>query len=109
MGVTHYLATEDGSAGLKGRVTDLISANDAILDRSNSMIYACGPNPMLQRIKEMMGEMNKTCQVSLETLMACGFGVCLGCVVNSTSAMNPYKYVCKDGPVFYTSEIDLRE
>lgn len=109
LGVAHYLATEDGSAGLKGRVTDLLSAQIAALEGSNTMIYACGPNPMLQRIKEMMDELNKTCQVSLETLMACGFGVCLGCVVNSASAKNPYKYVCKDGPVFYTSEINLRE
>ena len=109
LGVAHFLATEDGSAGLKGRVTELISANNFAIDQSDSMIYSCGPNPMLQRIKEMMTKMNKTCQVSLETLMACGFGVCLGCVINSTSALNPYKYVCKDGPVFYTSEIDLRE
>jgi dihydroorotate dehydrogenase electron transfer subunit len=109
LGVAHFLATEDGSDGLKGRVTELISAKKNMIVQSNSMIYACGPNPMLQRIKEIMDETNKTCQVSLETLMACGFGVCLGCVVNSTSASNPYKYVCKDGPVFYTSEIDLRE
>ncbi|MCI0493785.1 dihydroorotate dehydrogenase electron transfer subunit [candidate division KSB1 bacterium] len=109
LGVAHFLATEDGSAGLKGRVTELISAKNSVLAQPNSMIYACGPNPMLQRIKELMAMMGKTCQVSLETLMACGFGVCLGCVVNSTSASNPYKYVCKDGPVFYTSEIDLRD
>lgn len=109
IGVANFLATEDGSAGLKGRVTDFLSTHRELLARPNSMIYACGPNPMLQRIKEMTAMMGKTCQVSLETMMACGFGVCLGCVVNSTSASNPYKYVCKDGPVFYTSEIDLRE
>lgn len=109
IGVAYFLATEDGSTGLKGRVTDLISEHHEALTSPNSMIYACGPNPMLQRIKEIMEMMGRTCQVSLETMMACGFGVCLGCVVNSSSASNPYKYACKDGPVFYTSEIDLRE
>ena len=109
LGVTHFLATEDGSAGLEGKVTELIFLKTALFDARHSIICACGPNPMLQRIKEIMSQMKKNCQISLETLMACGFGVCLGCVVNSTSTLNPYKYVCKDGPVFYASEIDLSE
>ncbi|UCE04340.1 MAG: dihydroorotate dehydrogenase electron transfer subunit [bacterium] len=109
LGIPYILATEDGSVGFKGKVTDLFLAKQGASRGSHSMIYACGPNPMLQKIKEIANQFNLPCQVSLETMMACGFGACFGCVVNSTSPSDPYKYVCKDGPVFNTSEIDLSE
>jgi dihydroorotate dehydrogenase electron transfer subunit len=107
--IPYFLATEDGSLGFKGKVTDLFLSKRETIGESHSMIYACGPNLMLQRIKEIANQFKLPCQVSLETMMACGFGACLGCVVNSTSPTDPYKYVCKDGPVFNTSEIDLSE
>jgi dihydroorotate dehydrogenase electron transfer subunit len=62
---------------------------------------------MLQKVKEIANQLKLPSQVSLETMMACGFGVCLGCVVSSTAQCEPYKYVCKDGPVFDANEIDL--
>ncbi len=106
-GVPYFLATEDGSSGFKGKVTELLLESQATSLGSNSIIYACGPNPMLQKVKEIANQLQLPCQVSLETMMACGFGACLGCVVNSTSQSDPYKYVCKDGPVFDANEIDL--
>ncbi len=105
--IHYFLATEDGSLGFEGKVTDLLEDRQDIIREEKAMIYACGPNLMLQQVKEIANQWNLPCQVSLETMMACGFGVCLGCVVNSTSQSEPYKYVCKDGPVFDTNEIDL--
>ena len=107
--VPYVLATEDGSRGFEGKVTDLFLAKNEIGDGIHPVVYACGPKPMLQKIKEIAGQFQFPCQLSLETIMACGFGVCLGCIVNSTSPAEPYKYVCKDGPVFYSDEIDLSE
>ncbi len=109
LGISYFLATEDGSLGFKGKVTDLFLAKQNEIQETNSIIYACGPNPMLQKIKEIANQLKLSCQVSLETMLACGFGVCLGCVVNSTSKSIPFKYVCKDGPVFNINEIDLSE
>lgn len=108
-GISYFLATEDGSHGFAGKVTDLFVTNHKVIQKSHSIIYACGPNPMIQKVKEIANQFELPCQVSLETMMACGFGVCLGCVVKSTSLSDLYKYVCKDGPVFNTSEIDLSE
>ncbi len=105
----YLLATDDGSFGFKGPVIDLFLTKQKQIKESPSIIYACGPNPMLQKLKLVAEQSNLPCQVSLETMMACGFGACLGCVVNSTSALEPYKYVCKDGPVFNVSEINFGE
>ncbi len=105
--VPYFLATEDGSMGFEGKVIDLFLTKQNDFEKTHPIIYACGPNLMLQKIKDIAEQLKLTCQVSLETMMACGFGVCLGCVVNSTSPIDPYKYVCKDGPVFYSNEIDL--
>jgi dihydroorotate dehydrogenase electron transfer subunit len=107
LGVAYYLATEDGSLGFKGTVIDLLEARQENIRGEKIALYACGPNPMLQKVKEIANQSQLHCQISLETMMACGFGVCLGCVVNATSKFDPYKYVCKDGPVFNASEIDL--
>lgn len=109
LGILYFLATDDGSLGFKGKVTDLFLTKQNKIQETNSIIYACGPNPMLHKVKEIANQLNLSCQVSLETMMACGFGVCLGCVVKSTSPAIPYKYVCKDGPVFNINEIDLSE
>ncbi len=87
--------TEDGSLGNKGLVTDFIKTNP------NSVIYACGPTPMLKSVYEKT-KMNKS-YFSFEERMACGVGVCLGCAIMTKSGK--YKYVCKDGPVFEGSEI----
>ena len=102
-----YIATEDGSVGTKGNVMDAI--REQALDAE--VIFACGPMPMLRAIKAYAEENGILCYISLEERMACGIGACLGCVCQSTevdSHSNVHnKRVCKDGPVFLSTEVEL--
>ncbi len=91
------IATLDGSKGTKGSVIDLLSH----LDESYH-VYACGPVGMLKALCKLADEKGFSMDVSLESHMACGFGVCLGCTINTIEG---YKQVCKDGPVFNYAEI----
>jgi dihydroorotate dehydrogenase electron transfer subunit len=96
------IATDDGSRGFKGRVTELLKHLPSTVDRRPSTVYACGPRPMLQEVSRISREYKIPAQVSLEEHMACGIGACLGCVVNTADG---YKRVCKEGPVFQADEI----
>lgn len=97
------VATEDGSAGHRGYVTEIL---DALLsDGLPSTVYACGPTPMMQRCAEIASQRGAGCRVSLENGMACGFGVCLGCAVPRSD--EGYALVCRDGPVFDANAIAL--
>ena len=102
-----YVATEDGSAGTKGNVMDAIRENKLETD----VIFACGPKPMLRAIKAYAVEHNIACWISMEERMACGVGACLGCVCQSTEVDGHShvhnKRVCKDGPVFLCTEVEL--
>lgn len=94
-------ATEDGSVGVHGRVTTpLIRMLD---DASNERfkLYACGPEPMLEAVGKLAVERDLPCELSLEAHMACGYGVCLGCVVPVRRARGEVGYdrVCVEGPV----------
>ena len=93
------IATEDGSLGIKGMVTELLEEI-----KETNFVAACGPSPMLRVVKLFTAKYNIPCQLSLEERMACGLGICLSCAVKSA---DNYKYVCKDGPVFWSSEIDI--
>ena len=90
------MATEDGSAGTKGNVTDAIRENNLEAD----VIFACGPAPMLRAIKAYALEKNIPCWISMEERMACGVGACLGCVCQSkyvdAHSHVHNKRVCKD-------------
>jgi len=100
------ISTEDGSLGAKGVVTDLLNKVCKVLNKKESIIFACGPREMLKRVS-LIAQKNKIrCQVSIEELMGCGIGVCLSCVcaVKSKGKMD-YKRVCVDGPVFNAGEI----
>lgn len=102
-----YVATEDGSAGTKGNVMDAIRENDLNAD----VIFACGPAPMLRAVKAYAQERQIPCWISMEEKMACGIGACLACVckskeVDAHSHVNN-KRICKDGPVFPASEVEL--
>ena len=102
-----YISTEDGSVGTKGNVMDAIRENVLEAD----MIYACGPTPMLRAIKQYAEENGIECYISLEERMACGIGACLACVCKTKekdahSNVNN-KRICKDGPVFLSTEVDL--
>ena len=71
------------------------------------MIYACGPGAMLKAISEMAATHEVVCQVSLETVMACGFGVCLGCAVEKAGSPGAYFHACTDGPVFDSRAVQI--
>ena len=101
------ISTEDGSFGTKGNVIDAIKEQGV----EGSIIYACGPTPMLRGIKAYAEEMGIEAQISMEERMACGIGACLACVckskdVDSLSHVHN-KRVCKDGPVFDARELEL--
>jgi dihydroorotate dehydrogenase electron transfer subunit len=98
LGVELRVATEDGSRGARGLVTELLQA---ALDEPGAVapvVYACGPTPMMRRAAEIAASRGIRCEVSLENRMACGFGVCLGCAV--PRADGTIALVCRDGPVF---------
>ena len=101
------IATEDGSAGTKGNVVDAIKANGATAD----VIYACGPTLMLRAIKNYAEENGIECYISLEERMACGIGACLACTCKSTEKDHHTnvnnKRICKDGPVFLSTEVEI--
>ncbi|MDD5252871.1 MAG: dihydroorotate dehydrogenase electron transfer subunit [Candidatus Omnitrophota bacterium] len=104
LGCKLIIATDDGSLGFKGKVTDLLKeilSKESPADRPIN-IYACGPQPMLKAVAQISCENNIPSQLSLERHMACGFGACLGCVVPTKAG---YKRVCKDGPVFLGKEL----
>ena len=91
--------TEDGSVGKKGFVTDAVS--DFLKHNAIDIVYACGPQMMLKKLTEICKQFNVDLQVSLETIMACGIGVCCGCAIRIVeNGKMVYKKVCKDGPVF---------
>ena len=92
LGIKPLILTVDGSAGLKGFVTDAVRAIDT------DYIYACGPLAMLKALRPYI----ERGQISLEERMGCGFGACMGCNIKTKNGM---KRVCKDGPVFDVSEI----
>jgi dihydroorotate dehydrogenase electron transfer subunit len=93
-----WLTTEDGSEGEKGFVT-----NHPILEKHNfTRIYCCGPDPMMKAVTQYARSKGIQCEVSLENLMACGFGVCLCCVVNTVKGN---VCSCTDGPVFNIEDL----
>jgi len=102
LGVDLRLATEDGSEGTRGLVTELLRA--ALADGGPARVYACGPTPMMRAAAELAAEAGVPALVSLENPMACGFGVCLGCA--APLAGGGFGLVCRDGPVFEAERVD---
>jgi dihydroorotate dehydrogenase electron transfer subunit len=111
LGVECYVATEDGSLGESGLVTEaLLRRLDQL--QGGAAIYACGPHGMLNAVAGIAAERGIPCQVSLEGYMACGVGACLGCVApgRSHSPETPdFRCVCTEGPVFEAGELKWRE
>lgn len=95
-----FYSTEDGSLGEKGFVTQHSVFRNKIKDYNK--IYACGPDAMMKAIAKEAKKANVFCEVSLENLMACGFGVCL-CCIEPTVKGN--LCVCTDGPVFNINDL----
>lgn len=100
------IATDDGSDGFKGTVIDSLKDEIGNISKKRFRIFACGPNPMLKELQKYSIENNYDCQISVECAMACGFGICQGCPVDSASGES-YLLVCKDGPVFNANEVKL--
>lgn len=101
------IATEDGSLGTKGNVMDAVRENGIRGD----VIYSCGPMPMLRGVKAWGLEEEIPAWLSMEERMACGVGACLACVCKTTEVDDHSKVhnkrICKDGPVFLSTEIEL--
>jgi dihydroorotate dehydrogenase electron transfer subunit len=95
-------ATEDGTSGHHGKVTDLIPQYIEWADQ----VFACGPLPMYQAMAQMPQLKGKPVQVSLEVRMGCGLGVCYGCTIKTKHGL---RQVCQDGPIFNLEDIIWEE
>jgi dihydroorotate dehydrogenase electron transfer subunit len=95
------LATDDGSVGRHGLVTELL--REALDEDGERTVYACGPPPMLEAVRALCGERGVSAQLAMESGMACGFGACFGCVVPTKGG---YVRLCVDGPVLDAAELD---
>lgn len=106
MGINPHLATDDGSLGHHGLVTDLMPL--VAQDDKPWQVSTCGPFPMMKQISTISKGYGWPCQVSLETMMACGIKACLGCTVPASSTNSKggkYLHVCQDGPIFWEGDI----
>ncbi|MFP7494153.1 dihydroorotate dehydrogenase electron transfer subunit [Terribacillus saccharophilus] len=97
----YHLATDDGSAGEKGFVTDIIARDQIEFDE----YFTCGPTGMLKAVSTQLTD--KQGFISIEQRMGCGIGACFACVVPAPESESGYKKICKDGPVFRAKEVVL--
>jgi dihydroorotate dehydrogenase electron transfer subunit len=108
LGVEVRLSTEDGSAGHRGLVTELIRP---VIAQSNvpCRIVCCGPERMMEATAGLARELGVPCQVSLENPMACGIGVCFSCVarIRDASGAWDYRRTCVEGPVFDAEDVEF--
>jgi len=101
------IATDDGSAGHHGFVTDLLETRISQVEKAEVIVYACGPAAMLKKVAALTIAGQTSCQMSLEANMACGLGACQGCAVKASIPDRlTYYLVCKDGPIFPARAID---
>jgi dihydroorotate dehydrogenase electron transfer subunit len=108
-GLRIHWSTDDGSLGFKGYVTQLIEQVVREEGIRPVMVFACGPLAMQYRVALWAVREGVESQLSLESIMACGFGACLGCALPAFNPENPasdhYLHVCKDGPIFSSGTI----
>ena len=107
-----YISTDDGSLGIKGNVVDAMQAiysKQSLPD--NAKIFSCGPPLMMESVRSYSLKNNLKCDLALETIMACGIGICQGCTVErkvdqlDNSYRNRFALACMDGPIFNAKEI----
>jgi dihydroorotate dehydrogenase electron transfer subunit len=96
------VATDDGSTGHPGLVTDLLRAE--LGDDPQATVYACGPPSMLEAVRALCADAGVPAQLALESGMACGFGACFGCVVPTRGG---YVRLCVDGPVLDAAQLEV--
>lgn len=99
LGCTTYIATMDGSYGIKGTVLEAIASKQV----QNDFLYSCGPMPMLKALEEKYHQG----YTSFEARMACGIGACMGCVCKDKKETEIYYRICKEGPVFEIGKVGL--
>ncbi len=99
-----YVSTDDGSVGVKGRVSALF--DHIPLNVEETFVYTCGPSPMMKSVQDFARQHVLQGECSCEEVMACGVGACLGCVVQTTQGR---KTACHDGPVFDLQEVIFSE
>ena len=105
------IATDDGSKGHRGFVTDLIEDYlvKSGVEKKRHLLFTCGPKGMMSKMADISASHSIPCQCCLEASMACGLGACLGCAIKAPeSSGRAYVHVCKDGPVFRTEAIDWK-
>lgn len=107
-GLDLQVATDDGSTGHHGFVTELLSACLS-KERDGVHVYCCGPEPMMKAVAKLCTTQSVPCWLSLETPMACGFGACFSCVtkVREPDGSWDYRRTCVEGPVFRAEELVL--
>jgi len=105
LGIAVVPTTDDGSCGDHCRVTTPLE--NAIRRAPPDLVLACGPREMLACVLGIVRQHGIACQVSIETMMACGMGACLGCAVKGHPDETRFLHACMDGPVFNADEIDL--
>ena len=109
-GVETHVATDDGSAGFAGFVTDFARQwlGESDWESQETVIYSCGPEAMLAEMAKLATEHDVNCQVSIERMMACGIGLCQSCAVEvraNGEGKTVYELCCKDGPVFDSGKV----
>lgn len=103
--ITIKITTEDGTEGETGFVTKRLE-HEEDETKAKTVIYACGPEPMLKKVTDFAAERKMPCWISLERRMACGVGACLSCVAKTKEG---YRCTCKDGPIFESKDIIWRD
>jgi dihydroorotate dehydrogenase electron transfer subunit len=105
LGLPLHTTTDDGSSGDQCLVTDPLEL--AVDANRPDIIVACGPMEMLACVAGIAEKHGVTCQISIETMMACGMGACLGCAVAGRKSSDKYLHACLNGPVFDTRELKI--
>ena len=100
-------SSDDGSVGFHGTVVELLRRRLAERGFLRPKIFACGPSAMLRALSELASGHGIPCEVSLETAMACGIGICQGCPVERVGGGKKYSLACKEGPVFDATTIRI--
>ncbi|NOY05525.1 MAG: dihydroorotate dehydrogenase electron transfer subunit [Chlorobi bacterium] len=106
--VNLQVATDDGTAGFHGTVVDCMDDWFGAHSVAKPKIFSCGPTPMLAAVQSWSLGRGIPCELSLESEMACGFGICQGCPVEHRHAERTYALVCTDGPCFNAEDITFK-
>ncbi len=107
-GIDVRIASDDGSVGHRGFVTDLLAELLTNDEPTNCRVVCCGPEPMMEATAHLCANRGVCCEVSLETPMACGIGICFSCVakVRQQEGGWDYRRTCVEGPVFDAASIE---